>query len=63
MVSAILEIANQSQGVAVWGILLLFVIGYMHMGNKIKTMHVYITLKFQFLESKISDLKKEIENE
>jgi len=60
MLTAILELANQSQGVAVWGILLLFVVGYMHVVNRVKTMQVYVTLKFRFLEEKVDNLKKEI---
>jgi hypothetical protein len=62
MMAAVLQLANQSQGVAVWGILLITLVGYMQVVNRVKIMHVFVSLKFKYIEEKVDNLKKELDD-
>jgi hypothetical protein len=62
MMVAVLQLANESQGVAVWGILLITLVGYMQVVNRVKIMHVFVSLKFKYIEEKVDSLKKELDD-
>lgn len=60
MIETILTLANQSQGVALWVLVLLLTVAWLKVNHRIESIKEYIRLQFRFMEHKMKDHRDDL---
>lgn len=62
MIETIFKIANDSQGVAVWVLVLLLVVVWLKLNHRIDGIKTYIQLQFRHMDEKLKNHRDEIKD-
>lgn len=62
MLSEIINLANESQGVAVWMIVLIVSLAWVRLNARINQLHQYMCLRFGFMDEQLQSTKEDIKH-
>lgn len=60
MIDTILKLANDSQGIAVWVLVLLLTVAWLKVNHSIQRIKDYIQLQFRYMDERLKNHKEDL---